>query len=649
MLASVETVKILRQTEVSATPQFLYNFRENAQEKLENRLMKQNGFFRGWLRVFLPSQHSAKNRSRCRVARQSMTVGSYQSLETRQLLASDMVLEWNEVLLNAIRSTATPPPPASRAMAIVHTSIFNAVSSIENSYESYRESVPVAAHSKASIEAAVAAAAERTLSTLFPALQATFSQKLTDSLSTIEDGIRETQGVTCGRLAADQILAWRAADGAQTVVNYTPGTAPGEWRPTLPLFSPGAFPQWPSVTPWSLGSASQFRPIAPPTLNSPEYAAAFNEVKSLGAIDSTTRTSDQTEIARIWAGGGGTATPPGQWNMIAQDISRRNGYSLEKNARLFALLNIGLADAAIACWDAKYAFNLWRPITAIQLADTDANALTEKVDTWKPLIATPPFSAYPSGHSTFSGAASTILASFVGSDTQSFTLNSEVPGVADRSFTSIRAAAEEAGMSRIYGGIHFQFDNTEGLAIGRKIGALVASSLLPPVQSVTAVQDGTAVYVSGTRASDHLMVRLEGSNIIVTNRAKFIAQFSASNVNHFFINTGLGNDRLAFDSKVNATAEILAGGGNDKIFGTSRGNWIYGEGGNDKLCGGNASDLLRGGAGNDRLFGLGGDDALFGDEGENLMFGGSGDDTLTGKRKKNKMFGGSGSDTLNWL
>jgi hypothetical protein len=384
-------------------------------------------------------------------------------------------------------------------------------------------------------------------------------------------------------------------------------------------------------------------------LTSPEYAAAFNEVKSLGASDSTTRTGDQSEIAQIWAGGGGTATPPGQWNMIAQEIAQRNGYSLVKNARMFALLNIGLADAAISCWDAKYTFDLWRPITAIQLADTDSNDLTDKVDAWLPLLNTPSFSAYTSGHSTFSGAASTILASFVGSDEQSFTLRSEVPGVADRSFTSLRAAADEAGMSRIYGGIHFQFDNMEGLASGRKIGALVAASLLPPAKRVIAVQDGTAVYISGTRYNDRLAIRLEGSHLIVSDHLKFVAQFSASSVDHFYINSGLGNDRVWFDSRVNATAEILAGGGNDKIFGTSRGNWIYGEGGNDKLCGGNADDLIRGGAGNDRLFGMGGNDSLFGDEGENCLWGGAGDDQLTGKKKKNKMFGGSGNDTYHWL
>ena len=177
----------------------------------------------------------------------------------------------------------------------------------------------------------------------------------------------------------------------------------------------------------------------------------------------------------------------------------------------------------------------------------------------------------------------------------------------------------------------------------------MANSQLPPTKRVVAVQDGTAVYISGTRYGEQLAVRLENSDIIVTNRMHFVARFSASNVHHFFINSGLGNDRVWFDSHVNATAEILAGGGNDKIFGTSRGNWIYGEGGNDKLCGQNADDLIRGGAGNDRLFGMRGNDALFGDEGENYLWGGAGDDQLTGKRKKDKMFGGSGNDFHHWL
>jgi hypothetical protein len=201
----------------------------------------------------------------------------------------------------------------------------------------------------------------------------------------------------------------------------------------------------------------------------------------LGSATSSTRTQDQTDIARFWADGAGTATPPGHWNLIAQDVAIAKGNSLEDNARLFALLGIGLADAAIVSWDNKYEYDMWRPITAIAKADQDGNDATEADANWRPLLTTPPFPTYTSGHSTFSGTAATILAAFYGSDDFSFTTGAEGAIVSDRSFDGFWAAAEEAGASRIYGGIHFAFDNQDGLAHGRALGEWVSGALLRPV------------------------------------------------------------------------------------------------------------------------------------------------------------------------
>jgi membrane-associated phospholipid phosphatase len=223
-----------------------------------------------------------------------------------------------------------------------------------------------------------------------------------------------------------------------------------------------------------------FRPPGPPSLDSARYAAEFNEVKALGAAVGSTRTADQTLIALFWADGAGTETPPGHWNSIAQDVAAQFGNSLEQNARLFALLNIAMADAAICAWDAKYYFNFWRPVTAIRNADSDGNAETMSDAAWQSFIATPPFPDYVSGHSTFSAAAATVLARFYGSDDVTFSTGSDfLPNVV-RQFTSFSAAAVEAGDSRVYGGIHFRSASEDGLAGGNKIGDWVYENFLQP-------------------------------------------------------------------------------------------------------------------------------------------------------------------------
>ncbi len=416
----------------------------------------------------------------------------------------DIVTEWNAELLEAVRETTAPastvpglmikppPPLVAKQLAMVHVAMFDAVNAINPQYESY--ALNIAPQTGASEIAAAAAAAHRVASVLYdlPVQIAKWDATLAESLESIPDGAAKTLGLEVGRKAADAILAKRADDGADTVSNYVSGTDPGDWKPTAPGFSAATLPQWPQVTPFVMSSGDQFRPPAPPALNTPAYAAAVDQVMRVGDADSTKRTAEQSAIAKFWADAGGTATPPGHWNAIASDLTLQRGGSLIVNTRMMALLNLALADAAIASWDAKFIYDLWRPIDAIRSAGTDGNAATVADTVWMPLLNTPSFPAYTSGHSTFSGAAATVLSAVFGSNLAFSTRADrgaagvwpppdDVSGLAIRSFSNFDAAAEEAGMSRIYGGIHFSFDNTAGLSAGRSVGQLVVDSALKPL------------------------------------------------------------------------------------------------------------------------------------------------------------------------
>ncbi|MFN0068476.1 MAG: vanadium-dependent haloperoxidase [Limisphaerales bacterium] len=237
------------------------------------------------------------------------------------------------------------------------------------------------------------------------------------------------------------------------------------------------------MRPFTMVSGDQFRPQPPPALNTAAYSYEFETVKQYGAANSTVRTPNQTEVALFWADGGGTATPPGHWNVIAQDVATARSLTLAENARLFALLNLATADSAIACWDAKYAYNLWRPITAVREADNDGNPETVGDPAWTPLIATPPFPEYSSGHSTFSRSSATVLAGFFGTDAIAFTTTSDgLPGVT-RNYAGFSAAADEAGISRIFGGIHWPSANLHAQACGTLIGQQVLAHFLVPLQA----------------------------------------------------------------------------------------------------------------------------------------------------------------------
>ena len=395
---------------------------------------------------------------------------------------ADVVTDWNTAALNAIRADKTPPPKASRGLAILHTAIFDAVNGIKQPREEKIEPYLITkkGHPKASEAAAASAAAHVVLTALHPAQQAAIDAQYAAALAAIRDGKDKLRGIEYGEFVARASLAARANDGSTNVVAPPALSGPGYWVPTPPANAAYLLPQWAFVEPFVMNAPSQFRPPGPPALGSAQYAAEYNEVKTLGAKTGSTRTADQDQIALFWADGGGTETPPGHWNHIAQDVAAAEANTLDENARLFALLNIALADAAICAWDAKYTFDFWRPVTAIHNGDLDGNAATVADTNWLSFIGTPPFPDYVSGHSAFSGAASTVLAAFYGTDRIPFTTGSDfLPGV-QRSFPGFSAAATEAALSRLYGGIHFSFANLDGLRAGTSIGRWTMRNALRP-------------------------------------------------------------------------------------------------------------------------------------------------------------------------
>jgi hypothetical protein len=534
------------------------------------------------------------------------------------MFAADMVIQWNDSVLDAIRVDKTPPPKAARALAIVHTSVYDAVNAIDRTHKPYAVDVPALPGTSA--EAAVAAAAHRTLVSLFPAQAATFDTEFTASLATITDGSAETNGVALGNLVADRILALRANDGSTAVVTYTPGSDPGDWIPTPPAFAPALLPQWPNVTPFAMKSGSQFTPHGIPSLTSEAYAAALNEVKEIGSATSATRTADQTAIAKFWANGSGTATPPGHLNLMAQAAAEVEGNTLSQNARLFAEINVAMADAAIMAWDAKFDTNFWRPVTAIRAADTDGNSDTTPDASWTPLLVTPPFPTYVSGHSSFSGAAAAVLKNFFGRDNIAFTLASENATVADRSYTSFSQAAQESADSRMYGGIHFRFDNEDGLTAGTKLGNFVARNFFLAQASPIAGLLGSVLVITGTDKVDSITMFRSGSNLIVQDLGRRLGVFSLSSISELNIDARGGNDFVFVGDAIRIRSTISGGAGNDVLFGSG------------------ASDTISGGAGNDVLFGLLGSDELDGGDGKDWLYGGLGTDTLVGGKGKNRLF-----------
>jgi membrane-associated phospholipid phosphatase len=387
------------------------------------------------------------------------------------------VIEWNRTLLAIVRTPGAQPATihSTRSFAILHAAIFDAVNNIEPKFSPYLVRLSNVPRSASKIAAADQAAHD-VIVFLYSAFQASLDTELQQDLALLPDNERKAQGIAVGQAVAGQLLAARSADGANvTPPPYVPGTQPGDYQLTPPNFAPADFNQWPQVTPFALEQANEFRPGPPPALTSALYTEVFNEVKSLGFINSTTRTAEQTEIGQFWNG-----NIQDFWNEIAQTAALQRDLNLEHSARLFALLNISLADTAIAFFDAKYTYNFWRPVTAIRLAATDGNPQTDPDPTWLPLpTKTAPDPSYLGAHSAISKAGATVLSFYFG-DQFTFDVSSESLAGVTRHFTSFSAAAEEAGLSRIFAGQHFRTDHIAGKDLGGQVGESTDENILVP-------------------------------------------------------------------------------------------------------------------------------------------------------------------------
>jgi hypothetical protein len=386
----------------------------------------------------------------------------------------DIVLQWNQTILDSIRAERTLPPVAARALAMVHIAMYDSLNEIEGQHTPYSYTFPGIRVVNPSPNVSASTAAYIVASYLYPAREPIFRQQWLASFASGDGAVRNATGVTWGTYVGNRVIDYRRNDGASRTVVYTPSGLVGRWKPTLPNFTPALLPQWPNVLTFGVTEKIFYRPAAPPGLETIQFANAYNEVKRLGAVNSTVRTADQTQIAMFWEDGPGSVTPPGHWQVIARDLSRRYRLNRVQNARLFALLSIAQADAGICCWDAKYRYDYFRPITGItEKCSNRSDVVTDP--TWRPLLPTPAFAAYSSGHSTFSSASARLLALYFGTDRIAFSGPSPDPprwpqlvGVV-RSWSSLSQAAAEAGQSRIFGGIHWQFDNTAGVTTGRGI------------------------------------------------------------------------------------------------------------------------------------------------------------------------------------
>ena len=391
--------------------------------------------------------------------------------------AVNPVIEWNRTLLVIVRTPGAQPSTihSTRSFAMLHAAIFDAVNNIDRDFEPYAVRHPHVSR-RASAQAAADQAAHDVLISLYPAFATALDSELQQDLAQIPYGRDKADGIEEGQDVAAAILALRNNDGSAVILPpFVPKNQPGSYQLTPPNFAPADFIQWPRVTPFALPRADEFRPGPPPPLTSDEYTQSFNEVKSLGLIASAARTADQTQIGQFWNG-----NIQDFWNEIAQTAALARHLNLDRTARLFALLNISLADTTIAFFDTKYTYDLWRPVTAIQLASTDNNPQTDQDPTWIPLTTkTAPDPSYPGAHSAISAAAAEVLRLSLG-DPITFDVTSESLAGTTRHFTSFSDAAEEAGLSRIYAGQHFRFDHLAGRHLGRQVASSVLSTLLQP-------------------------------------------------------------------------------------------------------------------------------------------------------------------------
>ena len=405
------------------------------------------------------------------------------SLARPLAFGENAVLYWNNQALDATRLARNPPPMSSFFFATFHAAIFDAVNGVTRTHHGWLVNDPAPAG--VDLDAAIAGAAHTTMVALWSAtsnphnLQVAYEK----AIAAIPDGKAKTDGIVWGEHVAQLVLEKISTAGYNKPIpgNYS-STDAGKWRETPAAFRPPLLPFWGHVTPFVLKSQDQFRCPPPESLGSEAYAAELAFVAKKGARDNADRTEYETLSTPFWNDDLGTSTPPGHWNMIAEDLARRKNLSVPDTARLFALLNFAQADSAISCWETKFFYNVWRPETALREVNPQLNPKAEAIPDFIPNMPSPPFPSYTSGHSTFSGAGARLLAVFFGSDDIEFSVTSDALPGAVRTFKKLSDAQQEAGMSRVWGGIHTMTDNLEGQKAGVKIADWTLANALQPLK-----------------------------------------------------------------------------------------------------------------------------------------------------------------------
>jgi hypothetical protein len=384
---------------------------------------------------------------------------------------ADAVTDWNEKAVAAVYTARLSPDMQSRSLAIMHVAMFEALNSIAPRYAPFRARLQ--AEPGALPEVAAAVAAHRSLVRLLPDQSRDFDAALQAALAKVPDGAGKSAGVRLGDRAAAAILAEREQDGSTAAITYRPYTMPGKYVPTV-------FPAsstWNGVKPFVLKSGNQFRPPEPYALTSAQWAADYNEVKRMGAKTGSERTPEQTDIARFWQ-----LTGAATYNPVTRHVAEVKRLDLLDSARLFALSSIATADTAVAIFDAKYAHNFWRPVTAIRNGDIDGNDATERDAGWEPMIATPMHPEYPCAHCTFQGAAAGVLQVMYGDALPRFSLTSTAAPGLTGSFERLSDYVKEVVNARIYEGVHYRTSGEVGAALGRRIAEEVVRNHLQPLQ-----------------------------------------------------------------------------------------------------------------------------------------------------------------------
>jgi len=380
---------------------------------------------------------------------------------------ADVVMDWNARADAIATDKRLLSPVHGRALAMMHVAMFEAVNAIERRYVPYR--LKLVADRNTSGEAAAAMAAHDVLVALYPDQQSGLDTLLSETLQHVPEGAAKERGLILGKKAAEGILELRASDGAEAAEAYRPVTQPGVYVPTtLPVGSTVS-----GYTPWVMTSAAQFRPAPPPALNSDTWTRDLNEIREIGGLSSKTRSAEQTDIGKFWF-----LTGARTYNPIVQQVAQHRKMNLLDCARLYALASMAGEDAYIAVFDAKYAFNFWRPVTAIRNADQGGNAATPRDATWLPLGDTPMHPEYPCAHCITSAAVASVLRGVVGDDVGEITLTSPTaPGVVRR-WTRLDDYRDEVSNARIWAGFHYRFSTVVGKEMGAKIGELTVATQL---------------------------------------------------------------------------------------------------------------------------------------------------------------------------